>query len=146
VGYDYNAIYQGMLASQFGSGLGWFILLLTVIYLFKNRISHLYTLWDTVQLLYVIILLEIQYPPALNEFLNGLRSTLFLGFPNIFGQGSARTVSSRPFYAYTHDNNFLRNAGPSLTLGIIVFIIYLMFKFVAELNTRTEKVKDEKLP
>ena len=57
VGYDYNAIYQGMLASQFGSGLGWFILLLTIIYLFKNRISHLYTLWDTVQLLYVIILL-----------------------------------------------------------------------------------------
>jgi hypothetical protein len=57
VGYDYGIIYQGLLASQFGSGLGWFILLLSVFYLFKNRISHLYTLWDTVQLLYVVILL-----------------------------------------------------------------------------------------
>ena len=88
VTYDYNTIYQGKSASQFGSGLGWFILLLTLIYLFKNRISHLYTLWDTVQLLYVVILLEIQYPPALDEFLNGLSSTLFLGFPNMFGQGA----------------------------------------------------------
>jgi hypothetical protein len=141
VGYDYSAIYQGMLASQFGTGLGWFILLLTVIYLFKNRISHLYTLWDTVQLLYTIVLLEIQYPPALNEFLNGLSNTLFLGFPNLFAQGDSRTISARPFYAYTHDNNFLRNAGPSLTLGLIVFIIYLFFKLAAELNKRTEKVK-----
>ena len=57
VTYDHNTIYQGRTASQFGFGLGWFILLLTLIYLFKNRISHLYTLWDTVQLLYVVILL-----------------------------------------------------------------------------------------
>lgn len=57
VTYDYGIIYQGLLASQFGFGLGWFILLLSLLYLFKNRISHLYTLWDTVQLLYVIILL-----------------------------------------------------------------------------------------
>ena len=57
VSYEYDTIYQGFLASQFGSGLGWFILLLSLFYLFKNRISHLYTLWDTVQLLSVIILL-----------------------------------------------------------------------------------------
>jgi len=66
VAYDYGTIYQGLLTSQFGFGLGWFILLLSIFYLFKNRISHLYTLWDTVQLLFVTILLEIQYPPALN--------------------------------------------------------------------------------
>jgi hypothetical protein len=57
VAYDYITIYQGLLTSQFGFGLGWFILLLSIFYLFKNRISHLYTLWDTVQLLFVIILL-----------------------------------------------------------------------------------------
>lgn len=55
--YDYGTIYQGLLTSQFGFGLGWFILLLSIFYLFKNRISHLYTLWDTVQLLFVTILL-----------------------------------------------------------------------------------------
>lgn len=142
VTYDYGTIYQGLKASQFGYGLGWFILLLSVFYLFKNRISHLYTLWDTVQLLYVVILLEIQYPPALNEFLRGLSNTLFLSFPNIFTQGTARTVSARPFYAYTYDNNFLRNAGPSLTLGIIVILVYLVFKGAAELNRRVERVRD----
>ena len=57
VAYDYSTIYQGLLTSQFGYGLGWFILLLSIFYLFKNRISHLYTLWDTVQLLFVTILL-----------------------------------------------------------------------------------------
>lgn len=55
--YEYSTIYQGLLTSQFGFGLGWFILLLSIFYLFKNRISHLYTLWDTVQLLFVTILL-----------------------------------------------------------------------------------------
>jgi hypothetical protein len=64
--YDYGSIYQGYTAKQFGEGLGWFILLLTLVFLFKNRISHLYMLWDTVQLLYVLLFLDIQYPPTLN--------------------------------------------------------------------------------
>ena len=57
VTYDYHAIYQGQLTNQFGYGLGWFILLLSLLYLAHNRISHLYTLWDTVQLLYTVLLL-----------------------------------------------------------------------------------------
>lgn len=55
--YEYSAIYQGYTARQFGVGLGWFILLLSLVFLFKNRISHLYALWDTVQLLYVLLFL-----------------------------------------------------------------------------------------
>ena len=90
----------------------------------------------------MVILLDIQYPPALNEFLRGLNTTLFLSFPNIFSQTSARTASASPFYAYTHDNNFLRNAGPSLTLGIIVIIIYCLFKGLAELVKRVERVRN----
>ena len=64
--YEYDQIYQGYTTEQFGEGLGWFILLLTLFFLVKNRISQLYILWDTVQLLFVLILLDIQYPPALN--------------------------------------------------------------------------------
>lgn len=70
-----------------------------------------------------------------------MKTTLFLNFPNIFKQDAQRTSSSRPFYAYTYDNNFLRNAGPSLTIGIIVIIIYLLFKIMAELNRRVDTVK-----
>lgn len=66
VAYEYKSIYQGYSAQQFGEGLGWFILLLTFVFLFKNRISHLYILWDTVQLLFVLLFLDIQYPPTLN--------------------------------------------------------------------------------
>ena len=60
----------------------------------------------------------------------------------MFTQSATRTVSSPPFYAYTYDNSFLRNAGPSLTIGIIVIIIYLIFKVTAELTKRVERVHE----
>ena len=41
-------------------------LLLSLFFIFKNRLSNLYVLWDTIQLLYVILYLDIQYPPNLN--------------------------------------------------------------------------------
>jgi len=64
--YEYSSIYQGQTARQFGQGLSGFILLLSVFYIFKNRVSYLYILWDTVQILFLLLFLEIQYPPALN--------------------------------------------------------------------------------
>ena len=57
VPYDYTSIYQGYTARQFGQGLSWFIILLSLFFLFKNRISHLYGLWDTAQLLYILLFL-----------------------------------------------------------------------------------------
>jgi hypothetical protein len=128
--YDYTAIYEGYTAQQFGEGLGWFILLLTLVFLFKNRISHLYMLWDTVQLLYVLLFLDIQYPPTLNEFLRGLSSIFFSGFPSIFTAPANRMVSDRPFYAYATDCSFLRNAGFCISLFIFVVIFYCVLKLL----------------
>lgn len=51
---------------QFSEGITWLILLISLIFLFINRLSDLYVLWDTAQLLYVLIFLNIQYPPPLN--------------------------------------------------------------------------------
>lgn len=141
VPYDYSTIYQGYTAQQFGQGLGWFIWLLTIVFLFKNRISHLYVLWDTVQLIYMLLFLEIQYPPTLNQFMCGLNSVFFQGFPNIFPVPTERMISDRPFYAYSTDNNFLRNAGAPLTLLLIVGIIYIVFKGVQLLIRKTERGK-----
>jgi hypothetical protein len=135
--YDYGAIYEGYTAQQFGEGLGWFILLLTVVFLFKNRISHLYMLWDTVQLLYVLLFLDIQYPPTLNEFLKGLNSIFFNNFPSIFPIPEKRMASDRPFYAYATDCSFLRNAGFCITLLIFVVIFYFVLKFLEWVIKRT---------
>ena len=66
VAYDYEHIYQGDIASEYGTGLSWFILLLSIFFLINNRLSDLYILWDTSQILYVILFLQIQYPPTLN--------------------------------------------------------------------------------
>jgi energy-converting hydrogenase Eha subunit H len=58
--------------------------------------------------------------------------------PSIFNgivDGSARMVSSSPFYAYTYDNNFLRTAGKPILLIIIVLSIFLILKFI-ELLTK----------
>ena len=143
ISYEYWSIYQGILGRQFGTGLGWFILLLTIFFLLNNRISNLYTLWDTVQLLFVIIFLDIQYPPALNEFILGLKTTFFSSqtFLNLFSSVSSRAVSSLPFYAYSYDNDFCRNAGPSLTLGIIILIFFLLLKLAGFLYRKIECIK-----
>lgn len=55
-----------MIVGQFSEGISWFILLLSFFFLFKNRLSDLYVLWDTIQLLYLLIFLDIQYPPNVN--------------------------------------------------------------------------------
>jgi hypothetical protein len=113
--------------------------LLTVVFLFKNRISHLYILWDTVQLLFVLLFLEIQYPPTLNEFLRGLKSIFFQGFPSFFSAPAQRVLSDRPFYAYATDCSFLRNAGFCLTFLICVALFYVLLRVAELVLKKTEK-------
>jgi hypothetical protein len=64
--YSYQQIYSGSIMGQLSQGISWFILLLSLFFLFQNRLSDLYILWDTVQLLYLLVFLDIQYPPNLN--------------------------------------------------------------------------------
>jgi hypothetical protein len=78
----------------------------------------------------------------------GLSSIFFHGFPNIFPVPSSRMISDRPFYAYSTDNSFLRNAGAPLTLLLIVIAIYAIFKIIEVIIRKTEKGKSctEKFP
>lgn len=64
--YSNSQIYSGIIVGQFSEGISWFIMLLSIFFLFKNRLSDLYVLWDTAQLLFSLIFLNIQYPPNLN--------------------------------------------------------------------------------
>lgn len=119
-----------MIVGQFSEGISWFILLLSFFFLFKNRLSDLYVLWDTVQLLYLLMFLEIQYPPNINEFFRGLSFTHFTFMPSIFTSTLERKVSASSFYAYSYDNSFLRNTGGLFLALIIVFGIFLILKIL----------------
>lgn len=140
--YEYSTIYQGQIARQFGQGMSGFILLLSVFYIFKNRVSYLYILWDTVQILFLLLFLDIQYPPALNQFLFGLSNTMFLNFPSFFTTSSQRTVSDLSFYAYSYDNSFIRNAGPSITWLIAIIALYILLKICELIIKKNQKVSE----
>lgn len=99
-------------------------------FLFVNRLSDAYILWDTAQLLYLLVFLDMQYPPNLNDFLVGLSNIHFMFVPSIFGNmiSTKRMISSKPFYAYSYDNSFLRTAGSPILLIVIAIAIYLLLK------------------
>jgi hypothetical protein len=126
--YSSEEIYSGIIVGQLSEGISWFILLLSFFFLFKNRLSDLYVLWDIVQLLYLLIFLDIQYPPNVNECFRGLKFTHFTFIPSIFSAPSTRKISSSPFYAYSIDNSFLRNTGGLFLALILVFGILIILK------------------
>jgi hypothetical protein len=69
---------------QFSEGMSWFIILFSMIFLIGNRLSDVYILWDTAQLLYLIVFLDMQLPPNLNDFIVGLSNINFLFVPSLF--------------------------------------------------------------
>ncbi len=64
--YSRKTLWEGALMGQFSIGITWFILFVSCFFLFKNRLSDMYCLWDTVQLLYLLMFLDLQNPPNLN--------------------------------------------------------------------------------
>jgi len=124
---------------QFSEGICWFIILVTLLFLVINRISDTYALWDTAQLLYLLIFLDIQYPPNLNDFLVGLKNIHFLFIPSIFANVAPadRLVSSPPFYAYAYDSSFIRTAGSPLLIVIVCIIIFIILKTIELVSTHS---------
>jgi hypothetical protein len=130
-----------MIMGQFSEGISWFIILLSFFFLFKNRLSDLYVLWDTVQLLYLLIFLDMQYPPNINEFFRGLKFTHFTFLPSIFSSSLTRNTSSSPFYAYSYDNSFTRNTGGLFLALIVVFGILILLKIFETLIKKVPCIK-----
>ena len=138
--YSASQRYTGKMMGQFSKGVSWFIILFSLFFLFMNRLSDLYILWDTAQLLYLLVFLNIQYPPNLDEFLLGMYNTHFLFLPSIFVDviPSGRNVSDPPFYANSYDNNFLRTAGKVLLIVFAVLFIYLLLKIAEAVLKKCE--------
>lgn len=112
-------------------------------FLFMNRLSDAYVLWDTAQLLYLLVFLDLQYPPNLNDFLVGLSNINFLFVPSLFESavGKTRLKSSPPFYAYSYDSSFLRTAGSPLLLVLIILLIFIVLKAIELITRCSEKFK-----
>lgn len=117
---------------QFSEGISWFIILFSMFFVVGNRLSDTYVLWDTAQLLYLLVFLDVQMPPNLNDFIVGLANINFMFVPSLFKDlvSDKRMVSSAPFYAHSYDNSFLRTAGSPLLLIAIVIGIFLILKFI----------------
>lgn len=117
---------------QFSEGISWFIILFSMLFVIGNRLSDTYVLWDTAQLLYLLVFLDIQMPPNLNDFIVGLANINFMFVPSLFKDlvSDKRMVSSGPFYAHSYDNSFLRTAGSPLLLIAIVLAIFIILKFI----------------
>ena len=135
--YSYSDVQTGSMMRDFSEGVSWFIILFSLFFLFLNRLSDVYIIWDTAQLLYLLLFLNIQYPPNLNEFLAGMSNTHFLFVPSLFkGISALRFASNLPFYAYSYDCSFLRTAGSPLLLLLIVLIFFLLLKLLELLNSK----------
>jgi hypothetical protein len=130
--YTYEEVYMATNMAQLSEGISWFIILFSMFFLFMNRLSDAYILWDTAQLLYLLIFLNIQYPPNLNDFFTGMSNTHFLFIPSIFANivPQNRLISSPPFYAYAYDNSFLRTAGSPMLLIVIAIGIFVVLKII----------------
>ena len=126
---------------QISQSLGWIILVMSVGFLAINRLSDMYILWDLPQLLYLLMFLDIQYPPNLNEFLRGLRNLHFYYFPNLYGVPLERQNSPAPFYAELFDVNFLRCTGQILILLCIYLVTYLLLKLSYVIINKSERLQ-----
>jgi hypothetical protein len=80
--------------------------------------GHLsYLVIDYYQLLFMVLFLGIDYPPALNHFLYGFRYSHYLFLPQVFrGDPQQQYSSATPdkFGVIVPDVHFLNNAGPAL--------------------------------
>lgn len=126
---------------QISQSIGWIILIISIGFLAINRLSDIYILWDFPQLLYLLVYLDIQYPPNLNEFLRGLKNLNLYFFPNVFSMPSIRQYSPAPFYAESYDVNFLRCSGHILIIFIIYIMIYVILKLSYFIIQRSEKLQ-----
>jgi hypothetical protein len=82
----------------------------------------LYQLLDCLQLMFLLLFCNVDFSPALNHFLFGLRYLQFLYLPQIFASDSVQSkllrLSPNKFGSLLSDITFLGNTGPAF---IIVF-------------------------
>ena len=103
--------------------------------LIPNTGYLLYNMIDYYQILFILLFLNVDYPPSINYFLNGFRYAHYLFLPQIFasGQTGAKTMSEKTpakFGVIVSDANFLTNTGHDFIIMFIIFGVFGLLKLV----------------
>lgn len=128
--YSTDQKITGTVLNQLSQSISIIIIIVSVGFIAINRLSDVYIIWDLSQLLYLLIFLDVQYPPNLNEFVLGLKGTHLYLLPNMFQLTDPRQNSSSPYYAYAYDVNFLRSAAHNFVLVLFVLGCYAILKLL----------------
>lgn len=81
------------------------------------------------QHLYLLIFLNILYPPNLGSFIAGFKLAHLSFFPNMFRDlipSDYRQPSPMTFFVNSYDISFIRNAGFCFTILLIAFLYFII--------------------
>lgn len=134
--YSLDQQLTGSIIYQISESLTIIIVIVSAGFIWLNRLSDVYIIWDITQLVYLLIFLDVQYPSNLNEFILGLKNTHLYMFPNIVKMPDIRQNSTSAYYAYAYDVNFLRSAGHNIVIALIVIGVYLLLKVMQLLTSK----------
>ena len=128
--------------------------ILFLINLIFNTGYLMYPMVDLYQLLFLLLFLNIDYPPALNYFLFGFKYSHYLFLPQIFDTGKpTNTALNTPdkFGIIVPDANFLNNTGHDflimfIVIGLLAFLklFDLIYMRLTKNVIRSNKIKNQK--
>jgi hypothetical protein len=112
------------------------MILLLLINMCVNRGYLVYPMLDYYQLLFILLFLDVDYPPTINNFLHGFRYAHLLFLPQIFHTPSTQTSSMNvqevptQFGILVRDVSFLNNTGHDFLVLFVVVGLLAVFKVI----------------
>lgn len=107
--------------------------ILFLVNLVFNTVYMMYPMIDFYQLLFLLLFLNIDYPPVLNYFLYGFRYAHYLFLPQIFSTGENTAISAKipeKFGIVVPDANFLTNTGHHFLIMFVVVGVFGALKLI----------------
>ena len=107
--------------------------ILFLVNLVFNTVYMMYPMIDFYQLLFLLLFLNIDYPPILNYFLYGFRYSHYLFLPQIFSSAEPTAISAKipqKFGIVVPDANFLTNTGHDFLIMFVVVSIFGGLKLI----------------
>lgn len=97
-----------------------------------------YPVSDAFQLLFILLFLNVDYPPVVNYFMSGFRYAHYLFLPQIFSSGDMGVLDARmpeKFGIVVPDAGFLENTGHDFVVMFVVTGIFIVLKLIDLLTT-----------
>ena len=121
--------------------------ILFIVNLSINSGYYAYQMIDLYQILFLVLFVNTDFPPALNGLLYGFTYAHSLFLPQIFASQSTNTAAnkiSNKFGFIVGDLNFLRNTSHYLLITIVAVVIFSVLKIFVLLYQRFAIRHDQK--